>query len=105
MPRINVSITEEFHKAISDYATKRGISVSAAFVELAASGYESTGGRPVPSMRTWGGDHKSERYQRYLEWLRTTTANGNDYDPAADQDGDYSFEAWLGKQNIEAITP
>lgn len=97
MPRINVSITEEFKTAIAGYSTQRGISISAALVELAAAGYEQAGGKPVPAMREWGGDRKSEKYQQYLEWLRGVTVNGNDYDPTADQDGDYSFEAWLGK--------
>lgn len=98
MPRINASITEQFKQAVTGYATRRGITPSAALVELALLGYEQTGGRPMPAMHERGGDRKSEKYQQYVKWLNEVTANGNDYDIAADQDGDYSFAAWLARK-------
>lgn len=98
MPRTTVSMTDAFKAQISGYAQKRGISFAAALVELAALGYEQVGGKPAPALREWGGDRKSENYRKYQEWLDAQS----DYDPAADQDGDYSFAAWLGKHAVQS---
>lgn len=102
MPRIQVSMTKQFYDAVETYAKKRGLkSLSAALVELASVGYESLEGGRITAINSWGGDRQSEKYQQYREWLNKVTAGFNDYDPAADQDGDYSYAAWLAKQNQE----
>lgn len=94
MPRVNVSITDEFHEALKAYAKKRGLkSVSAALVELASVGHETVGGGTLTAMRDWGGDRRNPEY---LEWL---AAQVSDYDPSDDQDGNYSYAAWLAGRN------
>lgn len=96
---IKASVTEAFYNQVHAYATHRGITDSAALVEFARVGCQAiTGELPAEAMKQHGGDRKSEKYQQYLQWVMRMTANGNDYDPAADQDGDYSYAAWLAKQ-------
>lgn len=59
MARINVSITEEFRQAVVTYSKGRGLTESAALVELAALGLlQATREKPESIMLTHGGGKK-----------------------------------------------
>ena len=60
MPRIYASMTKTFYEIVKGYAEKRGLTESAALVELAGKGYEAAEGQQVQAVPAWGGDRKSK---------------------------------------------
>lgn len=94
--RRNIHVDELIERAVSDYQRAHGLkSWSAAATEMLVVAFEVWRKRLEYSTPQWGGSEEAEEAlrQEYRQWWAA-----REFDPAAAQDGDYSFERFIAER-------